>query len=105
MAKKRKSDTAKEAAEPAIEVAMEELGTIVSQLESGQSPLEESLQLYERGIKLLRQCHQILDGATSRIEVLTRFDADGDAVTTEFDGSSTFQQKQDSGQSNPGLFE
>ena len=105
MAKKRKSNVDKEESEPPIEVAMEELTTIVSQLESGQAPLEESLLLYERGIKLLRRCHQILDGATSRIEVLTRFDDDGDAVTSEFDGSSTFQQKQDSGQSNPGLFE
>lgn len=49
---------------------------IVTQLEEGELPLEESLKLFEDGVKLSRECKERLDEAERRIEVLTR-DGDG----------------------------
>lgn len=91
MAKKK---SAKSAAKPQIplEEAMDELQEIVGDLEAGQEPLNESLAKFERGMELLRQCHQQLEHASQRIELVTRIDANGDVETTEFDGSSTLDR-------------
>ncbi|MEZ6063721.1 MAG: exodeoxyribonuclease VII small subunit [Planctomycetaceae bacterium] len=62
--KKSKPDSPSgEDSEITVEAAMSELSDIVGLLESGQAPLEESLQQFERGMKLLRRCHAILDAA------------------------------------------
>jgi exodeoxyribonuclease VII small subunit len=50
------------------EQARDQLAEIVSQLESGQSSLEESLKLWERGEELARICQEWLDGARAKIE-------------------------------------
>ncbi len=91
--KKAKSKAAKEVV--SIEAAMEELDDIVHTLESGQSSLTDSLTSFERGMKLLRDCHQQLDVAAQRIEILTGIDAEGRATTTDFDGSATVDQAPD----------
>ncbi len=53
-----------------FETAIAELERIVKQLEDGDLPLESSLQLYERGVRLSRYCHGRLEAAERRIEIL-----------------------------------
>lgn len=53
-----------------FEAALAELDGIVKKLEEGDLPLEQSLQLYERGVQLSRFCHARLEEAERRIEVL-----------------------------------
>jgi exodeoxyribonuclease VII small subunit len=63
-----------------FEKSLAEVEKIVSQLESGELGLTESLEKYERGIRQLKQCHTILDAAEQRVSVLSGFDADGNPV-------------------------
>lgn len=64
---------------PAFEEALKQLEEIVQRLEKGELALEESLRLYEQGIRLSRLCHTRLEEAEGRIEVLLK-DARGEAV-------------------------
>ena len=64
---------------PAFEAALKQLEDIVQKLEKGDLPLEESLKLYEEGIRLSRMCHAKLEEAEGRIEVLMK-DARGEPV-------------------------
>lgn len=59
-----------------FESSLNELERIVKQLEDGDLPLEESLKLFEDGVKLSRECRERLTAAERRIEVLMK-DADG----------------------------
>jgi exodeoxyribonuclease VII small subunit len=77
--------------EVSLEEAMAELSQIVTSLESGQVSLDESLARFERGMGLLRVCHQKLDSAAQRIEMLTQMSDDG-VVTEEFDSTSTLKR-------------
>ena len=54
------------------EDAREELVSIVSRLETGQAPLEDSMQLWRRGEALAAHCSRWLDDAQSEIEQATR---------------------------------
>ncbi len=51
-----------------FEQALAELEQIVARLESGQAPLEDSIQLYERGAALKAHCEQRLEAARLRVE-------------------------------------
>jgi exodeoxyribonuclease VII small subunit len=89
---KRKASTST-TPEVSLEEAMAELSQIVTSLESGQVSLDESLARFERGMALLRVCHQKLDSAAQRIEILTQM-TDNDVVTEEFDSTSTLKRTQ-----------
>jgi len=65
--------------EPTFELALQQLEQIVQKLEKGELPLEDSLSLYEEGIRLSRLCHGKLEEAEGRIEVLMK-DARGEPV-------------------------
>ena len=65
-----------------FERAMEELETIVTRLEGGKVPLEESVAIYERGESLKRRCEELLRQAEARVDKITT-DANGQAVGTE----------------------
>ena len=65
---------------PSFEQALQQLEQIVQKLEKGELPLEDSLKLYEDGIRLSRLCHGKLEEAEGRIEVLLK-DARGEPVT------------------------
>jgi exodeoxyribonuclease VII small subunit len=54
-----------------FEAAIAELESIVKKLEEGDLALEQSLALYERGVQLSRFCHQRLEDAERRIEILS----------------------------------
>jgi exodeoxyribonuclease VII small subunit len=51
-----------------FEQALSELEKIVSQLESGQAPLEQSIEMYERGAALKAHCEKRLEAARLRVE-------------------------------------
>jgi exodeoxyribonuclease VII small subunit len=51
-----------------FEQALAELERIVGQLESGQAPLEQSIELYERGALLRAHCEKRLEAARLRVE-------------------------------------
>ncbi|QYO65800.1 exodeoxyribonuclease VII small subunit [Leptolyngbya sp. 7M] len=55
-----------------FEQALDELESIVKRLEEGDMPLEESLELFERGVRLSRDCRDRLEKAERRIEMLTK---------------------------------
>jgi exodeoxyribonuclease VII small subunit len=55
-----------------FEQSLDELEKIVKQLEDGDLPLEESLKLFENGVKLSRECRERLTNAERRIEVLMK---------------------------------
>lgn len=87
MGKKRSEKEA--AQQPGFEEAMGELEGIVRQLEEGQIGLNEALQQYEKGVKLLRQCYDLLQQAERRIELLSGVDADGKPVCTPLEDVPT----------------
>ncbi|MDG1894682.1 MAG: exodeoxyribonuclease VII small subunit [Fuerstiella sp.] len=96
MAKSKGARKKKTAPEPSIEESMDELQEIVQVLESGQEPLEASLQKFERGMGLLGICHRQLDDAAQRIEILTRIGDDGVIETAPFDATATLTRQQNS---------
>jgi len=55
-----------------FEDALNKLEKIVSKLEEGDIPLEESLKLFEEGIQLSRFCNQKLDEAEKKVEILLK---------------------------------
>jgi exodeoxyribonuclease VII small subunit len=55
-----------------FEDALSKLEKIVSKLEDGDIPLEESLKLFEEGIRLSRLCNEKLDEAQKRVEILVK---------------------------------
>ncbi len=60
----------KKAEQPSFEEALTELETLVQKLEQGELSLEESMLLYERGVKLTALCNARLKGAKLKIEEL-----------------------------------
>jgi len=59
------------------------LREVVERLESGNLSLEESLTVYEEGVRLARRGHELLDGAEKRVELLVS--AAGGASTIPFE--------------------
>ena len=55
-----------------FEEAIKELTNIVSKIEQGQIPLQDSLEQYEKGMALIKQCRTILKKAEERIEKITK---------------------------------
>jgi exodeoxyribonuclease VII small subunit len=66
-----------------FEECLQRLEQIVSALESGKLPLEESLKVFEEGIALSRHCARYLDEAERRIEVLAK-DESGELAARPF---------------------
>ncbi len=59
-----------------FESALKSLEEIVAQLESGDLPLDRSLQLFEEGVQISRFCHSKLEEAERKVETLIK-SADG----------------------------
>lgn len=77
---------------PSFEAALKQLEEIVQKLEKGELPLEDSLALYEEGIRLSRLCHAKLEEAEGKIEKLVKdargapvLDRDGQPKTVPFE--------------------
>ncbi len=54
---------------------MAELEAVVARMEQGDMPLEDALQAFEEGVRLSRECQQLLKAAEQRVTLLT---ADGE---------------------------
>ncbi|MDX6694952.1 MAG: exodeoxyribonuclease small subunit [Blastocatellia bacterium] len=67
-----------------FEASLAALEKVVRELERGDLPLEESLKLFERGVKLSRECQERLNQAERRVEVLLR-DTEGRPVLSAFE--------------------
>jgi len=61
-----------------FEEAIKELTNIVGKIEQGQIPLQDSLEQYEKGMALIKQCRTILQKAEERIEKISK-DKDQDS--------------------------
>jgi exodeoxyribonuclease VII small subunit len=79
-----------------FEAALEQIQQIGRELEEGALGLEESLERFEAGIRLIRQCHATLEKAEQRIKILTDVDAEGNPKLEDFDATSTLQQNKQS---------
>ena len=66
-----------------FETSLEALEQIVRQLEDGDLPLEKSLELFEQGIRLSRECQERLSQAERKIEILLR-DNQGKPVAASY---------------------
>jgi exodeoxyribonuclease VII small subunit len=66
-----------------FEQSLAKLEGIVTRVEEGQVPLEESIDCYAEGITLLKQCRQILDQAEEKIQLLSQSQAGGLTVEGE----------------------
>ena len=55
-----------------FESSLKELERIVEQLEAGDLPLERSLELFEQGVQLSRDCQKRLDEAERKVEILIK---------------------------------
>ncbi len=71
---KEKKDTSK----PSFEGAIKELTEIVHKIESGETPLQSSLEQYERGMALIKHCREILEKAEKRIEKISESKEQGE---------------------------
>ena len=67
-----------------FESSLKELERIVEQLEAGDLPLERSLELFEQGVQLSRDCQKRLDEAERKVEILIK-GSDGRYAPTPFD--------------------
>jgi len=66
-----------------FEAALKELEDIVVKLEGGALPLEQSLELFERGVQLTRICQKRLDEAERKVEMLVK-QSEGEYTTLPF---------------------
>lgn len=69
---------------PAFEKSLAQLETIVQQMDSGELTLEQSLQSFEKGIKLIRQCQESLNSAQERVQEL--IETNGELQSVDFEG-------------------
>lgn len=70
---------------PDFESALKELEQLVEKMEQGDTPLEESLKDFERGVQLTRACQQALKEAEQKVEILTQRDEHAEPEPFESD--------------------
>jgi exodeoxyribonuclease VII small subunit len=68
---------------PNFETSIAELEALVKELERGDLPLEKSLELFERGMKLSDQCRKQLAAAETKVEMLIK--RGSETVSAPFD--------------------
>ncbi len=67
-----------------FETQLDRLEKIVEKMEKGDLALEDSLKLFEEGVKLSRDCNQQLMTAEQKVRVLLGVDDSGEIQSTEF---------------------
>ena len=55
---------------PTFEQILQELEALVTQLESGDLPLDAALRTFERGVRLTRECQVALTAAQQKVQLL-----------------------------------
>jgi len=92
LAKKKSAKSASK--EVPFEASLEQLRTVVAELEAGNLSLGESLEKYEVGITSLKACYAALNAVQQRIELLVDLDEEGNLVTATFDNTSSEQLRE-----------
>lgn len=59
-----------------FEEAITQLGDIVRKLDTGSTSLDEAMELFEKGIRLTKECNKMLDEAEQKVNILIK-NADG----------------------------
>ncbi|AGH96520.1 exodeoxyribonuclease VII small subunit [Pseudobdellovibrio exovorus] len=72
-----------------FEKKLSRLEEIVQKMERGELALDESLKLFEEGVKLSRDCHAQLTKAEAQVKKLISVDDKGQAVTEDFNSDET----------------
>jgi exodeoxyribonuclease VII small subunit len=88
---------------PRFEDALAQIEKIVADLERGEPALSAALGKYENGVKLLRQCYQLLEEAEQSVALLTGTDEQGNPLTTPFDATATLAREHGASASPGGL--
>ena len=73
----------KKTATPTFATTLADLETLITQLEDPNTPLEQSLEDFEKGIKLIREAQQALQAAELRVQTL--LEQDGQPVAEPFE--------------------
>ncbi|HAB06820.1 MAG: exodeoxyribonuclease VII small subunit [Alloalcanivorax venustensis] len=68
---------------PQLEQSLDSLEALVERMESGELTLEESLQAFEQGVKLTRECQQALSQAEQKVRILLEQDPQAEPVPFE----------------------
>ncbi len=70
-----------------FEQSLGRLEEIVRMLENGSAPLDKSLELFEEGVSLVKNCNSQLDNVEQRIKILSR-NEEGNVVEKDFVGGN-----------------
>lgn len=89
-----KREQVKNNAPTSFEAQLATLERIVRELEHGDLPLEQSLDLFEQGVRLSRECQERLNEAERRIEVLLR-GGDGATIAAPFKSEELIEDDPD----------
>jgi len=73
-------------AKASFENSMKKLETVVSKLEGDEVSLEESLKLFEEGVKLMRFCHMRLNEIEEKVQILVTDENGSGSFLEEFNG-------------------
>ncbi len=71
-----------------FEKKLDRLEEIVQKMEKGELGLDESMKLFEEGVKLTRDCQTQLTKAEAQVKKLVGFDADGKPIKENFDSEN-----------------
>ena len=71
---------------PDFEKSLTELESLVEKMEHGELTLEQSLEHYERGVRLTQTCQQALDQAQLRLDLLSESDIPDASESDDADG-------------------
>ena len=91
------------AGERNFEASLTALEKVVRELERGDLPLEKSLELFEQGVLLSRECQERLNEAERRIEILLR-DGDGRAALGSFEAEGLGDPEAEEGMEDESVF-
>ena len=91
----------KKAGDLKFDEALEKLEGIVRRLESGQADLEESLDLYQEGVSIARQCREVLTSAELKVKMLLG-ELEGEVAEAETSIDVDASSADDGGQSEDG---
>lgn len=69
-----------------FEEKMKELENLVLELEKGELNLDDSVKKFEEGMKISKECNDILEKAEKRISIL--LERDGDIKESDFDSEN-----------------
>ena len=68
-----------------FEASLEKLEKLVEKMEGGNLSLEESIKVFEEGVKLTKECQQALTRAEQKVKML--MDDNGEISSTDFEAN------------------